>query len=224
MQQALCSIDFQQEFVIPQGKQKMNCHLWIIAVAITLLLLSAFSYSSVSAFSLQSVIHHQNKVFSKKQDSGSNSNGAASSSNSGGSNTKGSDKSNNEGNSNNNNNDNNNNDNNNNNNNQGTNGDGSSNAGSHGGLQAVEPANPGENQQQQETRANDAQTGMATSRSTPDTSCEQGSNCTDQQGLSDHDRSSSSSSSSSTTGGATTPEQDNDNNNNTPFVLSLPFP
>ena len=50
-----------------------------------------------------------------------------------------------------------------------------------------------------------------TSTPTPQTACEQGSNCTDQQGLSDRDR-------SSTTSSASTSGQDN----NTPFVL--PFP
>jgi hypothetical protein len=49
---------------------------------------------------------------------------------------------------------------------------------------------------------------------TPDTTCEQGSNCTDQQGLSDRDRSSTTSTTSAITSG--------EDNNNTPFVL--PFP
>jgi hypothetical protein len=108
------------------------------------------------------------------------------------------DKSNNEGNNNNNNK----------NNNQGTN-DGSSNTGADNNLQAAEPANAktDEQQQQQGTGESIAPSGSATP--SPQPTCEQRTNCTDQQGLSDHDRSTTD----------TTTEQDN-----TPFVLSLPFP
>jgi hypothetical protein len=123
---------------------------------------------------------HHHKVFDKKQDIG-------------GSNSlhrKSSDNSNNEGNSVNNNN-------------RGTNDD---RRGSDNNLQAVEPAKTHE--QQQRSGENVAPTGIATP--TPETTCEQGSNCTDQQGLSDRDR--------------FTTASDNTTEDNTPFVLSLPFP
>jgi hypothetical protein len=184
----------------------MNCHMWIISVAITLVLLSVFSYSSVSALSLQSVIHHQNKAFSKKQDGGSNSNGGSSGGSSGNSNTKGSDNLNNEDNSNSNIDKKNN---------QGTNH--GTNTGHHNNL-AIEPPKTGGQQQQQITGENIPPI-MTTPAPMPSIICEQGSNCTDQQGVNDQDRSSSSMTSS-----ATTSEQDNNSNNNTPFVLSLPFP
>jgi hypothetical protein len=79
-------------------------------------------------------------------------------------------------------------------------------------LQAIDTAKPDE-QEQQGAGENVPPTGTATP--TPQTSCEQGSNCTDQQGLSDRDRS---------TTATTTNTTKQDNNNNTPFVLSLPFP
>ena len=148
---------------------------------------SYYSSSSVSAFSLQSPIHHH-KVFDKKQGSDSRSS----------SDTKRSDNSDNNGNSNN--------DDSNKNNNQGTN-DGS-NTGTDNTFQAVEPAKSGE-QQQQGSGENIASIEMVTPKSK--TICEQGSNCTDQQGSSDRDR--------STTDAAPTKQDDN-----TPFVLSLPFP
>ena len=176
----------------------MNCHMWIISLAITLVLLSVFSYSSVSALSLQSVIHHQNKAFSKKQDGGSNSNGGSSGGSSGNSNTKGSDNLNNEDNSNSNIDKKNN---------QRTNHD--TNIGYHNNL-AIEPPKTGGQQQQQITGENIPPIIM-TPAPMPSIICEQGSNCTDQQGFSDRDR-------SSTTSSAGTSGQDN----NTPFVL--PFP
>jgi hypothetical protein len=184
------------------NKQKVICHTLIIAVTIVLLGSSSYS-SSVFAFPFQSTIHHH-KVFDKKQDSGSNPkdarNGGDSSDNSDSSrasstsDTKSSDSSNNLASS----------DNNNRNNDQGTN-DGS-NTGAHNNLQAVEPAKTSE---QQGTAENIPSSGTATP--IPQTTCEQGSNCTDQQGLSDHDRS---------TTASTTPSKQED----TPFVLSLPFP
>jgi hypothetical protein len=177
-------------------KQKVISHALITGVAVAAIVMFGFSsYSSSSAFALpfQSAIHHHNKVFDKKQDSGSNSkeasNGGDSSANddssraSSTSETKSSDSSNNLASS----------DNNNRNNDQGTN-DGS-NIGAHNNLQT------GDNIAQSETAT-----------PTPQTTCEQGSNCTDQQGLSDRDR--------STTDTATVTKQDD----NTPFVLSLPFP
>jgi hypothetical protein len=174
-------------------KQKVICHTLIIVVAFTIVMLgSYYSTSFVSAFSLQPTIHHHNKVFDKKQESDSSSS----------SDTKRSDNSDNNGNSNNNNNDDNNK-----NNNQGTNDD--INTGTDNTFQAVEPAKSGEQQQQQGSGENIAPIGAATPKS--DTACEQGSNCTDQQGSSDRDR--------STTDAATTNQDDN-----TPFVLSLPFP
>jgi hypothetical protein len=66
--------------------------------------------------------------------------------------------------------------------------------------------NTGENQG---SRENVSLTG--TNTPTPQTTCEQGSNCTDQQGLGDRDR---------FTTATTARKQDN----NTPFILSLPFP
>ena len=172
-------------------KQKVICHTLIMVVAFTIVLFGSYysSSSSVSAFSLQSPIHHH-KVFDKKQGSDSSSS----------SDIKRSDNSDNNGNSNNNNDDSNKN------NNQGTN-DGS-NTGTDNTFQAVEPAKSGE-QQQQGSGENIAPIEIATPKSK--TICEQGSNCTDQKGSSDRDR--------STTDAATTKQDDN-----TPFVLSLPFP
>ncbi|MFL6342157.1 MAG: hypothetical protein ACJ72U_11515, partial [Nitrososphaeraceae archaeon] len=86
-----------------------------------------------------------------------------------------------------------------------------SNTGTDNNLQAIEPAKPDE-QAQQGAGENVPPTETATP--TPQTSCEQGSNCTDQQGLSDRDRSTT----------ATTTNTTKQDNNNTPFVLSLPFP
>jgi cytoskeletal protein RodZ len=59
------------------NKQKMICHTLIIALTIVILGFSSYS-SSVSVFPFQSAIHHHNKVFDKKQDSGSNSKDARS--------------------------------------------------------------------------------------------------------------------------------------------------
>ena len=168
------------------NKQKVICHTLIIAVTIVML---GSSYSSVSAFPLQSVIHHHHKVFDKKQESGSSSSSS--------SDTKSSDNSKNEGNGNNNNK----------NNNQGT--DDGSNTGHDNNLQVVEPAKTGEQQQ----GTGESVAPIETATPMPQTSCEQGSNCTDQQGLSDRDRSTTATTSTTTT------KQDN-----TPFVLSLPFP
>ena len=66
-------------------------------------------------------------------------------------------------------------------------------------------------QQKQGGGENVAPIDTSTPTPTPETTCEQGSNCTDQQGFRDRDR-------SSTTSSAGTSGQDN----NTPFVL--PFP
>ena len=167
------------------NKQEVNCRMWIIAVAITIVLLNDFSYSSLSAFSLQSVIHHQNQVFSKKQDGDSNSNSAGSS------NTKSSDNSNNEGNSN-------------------TNIDKKNN------QRTNRPTDTGSHitgGQQQQVSGEDIPPIVTAPSAMPSTTCEQGSNCTDQQGLSDRDRSSPTTSNTGTSG---------QNNNSTPFVL--PFP
>lgn len=202
--------------IMPQNKQKAICHTLTILVIVAAIVLVGFSssYSSALALSLQQpFIHNHHKVLDKKQQgddiSGDRSSSRSSSSvsDSGGSSpeTKSSDKSNNKGNSNNNNNIEGNN-------NQNTNDGGSSNTGPYSDLQSVEPAKSGEQRQQQEPGGNDAQTGTATPTLTPDTSCEQGSNCTDQQGLSDRDRS------PPTTTRAPTEQED------TPFVLSLPFP
>jgi cytoskeletal protein RodZ len=186
---------------MPLSKQNVACYmLMIIAVAFVLLGSSAF----VFALSLQQPsIHNYNKVFDKEQDSVSTGDGSrrSSSSNSHSSNshTKSYDNSN-EGNS----------DDNNKNDNQGTN-DGSNTGAHNNNLLAVEPAKSGEQQQQSDRENVASTTGTTTPTPIPHASCEQGSNCTDQQGLNDQDRSSSSS------------EQDN-NNNTTPFVLSLPFP
>ena len=166
----------------------MNCHMWIISLAITLVLLSVFSYSSVSALSLQSVIHHQNKAFSKKQDGGSNSNGGSSGGSSGNSNTKGSDNLNNEDNSNSNIDKKNN---------QRTNH--GTNTGRHNILVGIEPTKAG--RQQQQVAGENIPPILTSPGATPSTTCEQGSNCTDQQGLNDQDHS------SSTTGSATATEQ-----------------
>ncbi|MFL6396262.1 MAG: hypothetical protein ACJ706_03775 [Nitrososphaeraceae archaeon] len=209
------------------NKQKVICHTLIIAL--TIVILGSSCYSSVSAFPFQSTIHH--KVFDKKQDSRSNSkdasNGGSSTGNSGRSSssssdktvdhlqvssgtgsssssststpdTKSSDSSNNLRNSDNNEN-----------NDQSTN-DGS-NTGTDNNLQAIEPAKPDE-QAQQGAGENVPPTETATP--TPEITCEQGSNCTDQQGLSNRDRSTT----------ATTTNTTKQDNNNTPFVLSLPFP
>jgi len=155
--------------------------------------------SSAFALSLQPAIHQHNKVFDNKRQhgDGSSSNGA-------GSDTKSSDKSNNDGNSNNNNIDRNSN--------QGTN-DGRSNSGAHNNLQSVEPAKTGKEVEGEGGSGQNVAPPIGTTMSTPQsqTSCEQGSDCTDQQGLGDRDR-------SSPTTGATTKQED------TPFVLSLPFP
>jgi hypothetical protein len=166
--------------------------MWITAVAITLILLSASHfYSSVSAFSfsLQSVIHHQNNIFSKKQDGGSDSNSNGIGISSSNPNTKGSDNSDNEGNSN-------------------TDIDMKNN------QRTNSPTDTGSHitggRQQQVTGENIPPIVTAPA-ATPSTTCEQGSNCTDRQGLSDRDR-------SSITSNASTSGQ----NNNIPFVL--PFP
>jgi hypothetical protein len=179
--------------------------LLVTLVVVTIVMFGSSSpphfYSSVSAFSFQSAIHHHNKIFDKKQ--GSDSMGDHTGSSGRSSDAKRSDKSNNEGNSNNDNNRNNN---------QGTN-DGS-NPGADNNLQ---PADTDQQQQQQQQGGGenvapiDTSIPTPTRTPTPQTACEQGSNCTDQQVLSDRDR-------SSTTSSAGTSGQDN----NTPFVL--PFP
>jgi hypothetical protein len=223
----------EESVTMLHNKQKAICHTLTIALTIVILGSSCYS-SSVSAFTLQPAIHHD-KLFDKKQDSRSNSkdasNGGSSTGNSGRSSssssdktvdhlqvssgtgsssssssrstpdTKSSDSSNNLRNSDNNEN-----------NDQSTN-DGS-NTGTDNNLQAIDPAKPDE-QEQQGAGENVPPTGTATP--TPQTSCEQGSNCTDQQGLSDRDRSTTATTTNTT-------KQDNNNNNNTPFVLSLPFP
>jgi hypothetical protein len=193
--------------IMPHNKQKVICNtLTIVLATVAIILLGlgfSSSYSSVAALSLESVIHHQSKVFDKKQQDGGSS-AAHSSSSTGSSDTKSSDRSNNEGNNNNNKNNNNNIDRNNN---QVTN-DGNSNSGAHDDLQGVEPANT-KTREQQQRGIGESIVPSGTAKPSPQTTCEQGSNCTDQQGLSDHDRSTT----------AITTEQDN-----TPFVLSLPFP
>ena len=183
---------------MPQNKQKLICNtLTMVVVATVAIVLFGFSssYSSVAALSLQLVIHHPRKVFDNKQQDSASSGGDGSSSN-----TKSSDNSNNDGSS----------DGNNNSKNQGTN-DGSSNSDAHDNLQSVEPAKTGKEWElgSGENVASPTRTTAPTPQS--QTSCEQGSNCTDQQGVGDHDR-------SSTTGSASKSGQDN----NTPFIL--PFP
>ena len=174
------------------------CNMWVVVgvvVAVTIIM-SGFSFhSSVSAFPLKSVIHHNNKVFDndKNQGSGSSRDGSSSSSSL---DTKSSDNSN-EGNDNNNNE---------NNNNHGTRDSSDTNADTN--SQVLQSAKSPEKKQQQGSTENVAPIGTATP--TPETTCEQGSNCTDQQGLTDQDRSTTS---------ADTIKEDN-----TPFVLSLPFP
>jgi hypothetical protein len=165
-------------------------HMLIIVVVsiVSILALGFYSYSSSAlALSLPSVISHH-KISDKKQDSdgrdgisSSRTDTKSSSYNNGNSD---------------------NNEDNNKNNNQGTNG--GSNTGTDNTFQAAEPTKSGE--QQQEGGENIATSVIDRS----ETTCEQGSNCTDQQGLTDRDR--------STTDSAT--NQDD----NTPFVLSLPFP
>jgi hypothetical protein len=181
---------------MPQDKQKVIRHTSIIVViaAATILIGSSCSYSTAFALSLQQpAIHHHNKVFDKKQQDRDSSDSSE---------AKISDRSNNEGNSDNNFDENNK---------RGTN-DGSSDSGSHDNLQAVEPENTksGKQQKQQGTGKSIAPGVTATPTPTSQTTCERGSNCTDQQGLSDHDR---------VTTNTTTKQDDN-----TPFVLSLPFP
>ena len=165
--------------------------LMIVVVSIvSILALGVYSYSSSAlALSLPSVISHH-KISDKKQDSdgrdvisSSRTDTKSSSYNTGNSN---------------------NNENNNKNNNQGTK-DGS-NTGTDNTFQAAEPTKSEE--QQQEGGENIATSVIAPPQS--ETTCEQGSNCTDQQGLTDRDR--------PMTDAAT--NQDD----NTPFVLSLPFP
>lgn len=168
----------------------------VATVAIVLLGFSS-SYSSVAALSLQSVIHHHHSnVFDKKQQDSASSGGDGSSS----SNTKSSDNSNNDGSS----------DGINNNKNQGTNDD-SSNSGAYDNLQSVEPAKTGKEGEIGSGENVASPTGTTGLTPESHTSCEQGSNCTNQQRLGDHGR-------SSTTGSAGKSGQDN----NTPFIL--PFP
>ena len=187
--------------------------MWVVVVVAVTIIMSGFSFhSSVSAFPLQSVIHHNNKVFDndKNQGSGSSRDGGSSGGDGGSSggdggsssslDTKSSDDSN-EGNANNNNNNNENN-----NNNQDIRDSSDTNADTH--SQVLQSAKSPEKKQQQGSTENVAPIGTATP--TPETTCEQGSNCTDQQGLTDQDRSTTS---------ADTTKVDN-----TPFVLSLPFP
>jgi cytoskeletal protein RodZ len=176
------------------------CNMWVVVVVVAVtIIMSGFSFhSSVSAFPLKSVIHHNNKVFDndKNQGSGSSRDGSSSSSSSSSLDTKSSDNSN-EGNDNNNNE---------NNNNHGTRDSSDTNADTN--SQVLQSAKSPEKKQQQGSTENIAPIGTATP--TPETTCEQGSNCTDQQGLTDQDRSTTS---------ADTTKVDN-----TPFVLSLPFP
>ena len=221
MQSELKQLDGTAEgsIILLDDRQKVIYGILVI-IAVAVLMLGSFSsfYSSVYALSLQSSNAHH-KVFDKKQDSGTRSKdarndggGDGSSDNSGGgssssrsdktlghrddsssdnsidgssstSDTRSSDSSNNLGNSDNNNNKNNND--------QGT----------------KDGGNTGENQG---TGDNIPLTGTDTP--TPQTTCEHGSNCTDQQGLSDRDR--------STTATTDSTKQDD----NAPFVLSLPFP
>jgi cytoskeletal protein RodZ len=162
---------------------KVTCSALIIVV-VTILMLG---YSSVFAFPFQTTTNHHHKILDKKQVSSSSSSSLADDSSSRSSSDA-------KGNSNNNNK----------NNNQGTND--RSNTGSDNNLQSAET-----DQKQQGGRENVAPTDTSTPTPTPQTACEQGSNCTDQQGLSDRDR-------SSTTSSAGTSGEDN----NTPFVL--PFP
>ena len=191
---------------MPLNKQKVICRTSIIIVvsAVAIVLLGS---SSAFALSLQPAIHQHNKVFDKKRQHGDGS-----SSSGGGSDTKSSDKSNNEDNSNNNNVDRNSI--------QGTN-DGRSNSGAHNNLQSVKPTKTGKEVEGEGGSGENVAPSTGTTLPTPQsqTSCEQGSDCTDQQGLGDHDRSST-----TTTGSATASKQNNNNNNSTPFVLSLPFP
>jgi fructose-specific phosphotransferase system component IIB len=172
------------------------CNMWVVVVVVAVtIIMSGFSFhSSVSAFPLKSVIHHNNKVFDNDKNQGSGSSRDSSSSNS--LDTKSSDNSN-EGNDNNNNE---------NNNNHGTRDSSDTNADTN--SQVLQSAKSPEKKQQHGSTENVAPIGTATP--TPETTCEQGSNCTDQQGLTDQDRSTTS---------ADTTKVDN-----TPFVLSLPFP
>ena len=166
------------------GKQnKVSCHTLIIVVASAIVMLgSSYSYlPSVSAFPFQSAIHHH-KVFDKKQVSSSSGSSSDAKASS------------------NNNNKNNNQD-------TGTNDGGDTSPDNN--LQSAETDQ--QQQQKQGGGENVAPIDTSTPTSTPETTCEQGSNCTDQQGFSDRDR-------SSTTSSAGTSGQDN----NTPFVL--PFP
>jgi clumping factor A len=193
------------------NKQKVISGILIIIVVTIVMLGYSSSHSFVSAFPLQSANHHH-KVFDKKQDSGSSSrdmdsgssdnndrsssssqygSSDVSSSSSGSStDTKNSYNSNSIGN-------------NSNNNDQGANG--GSNTGADNNLHAIE--SPKTDQQQQGTGENIPPT--ETTTPTPQTTCEQGSDCTDQQGSGNSDHSTT----------PTTTKQDN-----TPFVFSLPFP
>jgi hypothetical protein len=151
---------------------------------VSILVVGFYSYSSSLALSLQSVIPHH-KISDKKLDSDSRDDISSISSD-----TKSSDhftkrniKNNDE------------------NNNQGTDHDSNTDA----DLSSVESSKLGEQQQQRENGENVAPSGILI----PETRCEQGSNCTDQHGLSDN---------------AMTTASDNTTEDNTPFVLSLPFP
>jgi hypothetical protein len=175
-------------------QKKVTCNMWIIIVVAVTILMFGFSFhSSVSAFSLQSVIHHNNKVFDNDKNQGS---GSSRGSSSGSLDTKSSEDSN-EGNGN---------SNNENNNIQDTHDSSDTNVDTN--SQDLQSAKSAEKKQQQGSTENVAPIGTATP--TLETTCEQGSNCTDQQGLTDQDR--------STTSAEPTKVD------NTPFVLSLPFP
>ena len=177
-------VSTDESVMLDDKQKKVSFHTLIIVVASAIVILGS-SYSSlhsVSAFPFQSAIHHH-KVFDKKQVSGSSSSSDAKA--------------------------NSNNNNKNNNQDTGTNDGGDTSPDNN--LQSAETDQQQQQQQKQGGGENVAPIDTSTPTPTPETTCEQGSNCTDQQGFSDRDR-------SSTTSSAGTSGQDN----NTPFVL--PFP
>ena len=168
--------------MLDDKQNKVSCHTLIIVVAIAIVMLGYSSYSSSPSVS---AFPFQSAIHHHKVFDKKQVSSSSSSSDA-------KDNSNN----------------NNKNNNQGTGTNDGSNTSPDNNLQSAETD---QQQQKQGGVENVAPIETSTPTPTPETTCEQGSNCTDQQGFSDRDR-------SSTTSSAGTSGQDN----NTPFVL--PFP
>ena len=187
-------------------RQKIMSYILVI-MAVTVMILGSSFYSSVSAVSSQSSMTHH-KAFVKKQDGGSKSHdggssrskdtgigndGDSSSDNSGGSSTSSSDKT------------------------VGHTDDSSSDGSSitsdtksSDSSNRLGNSDNDNNNKNNDQATNDVGNTGESQRSGDQPTCEQGSNCTDQQGLSDRDR--------STTTTTATKQEDN-----APFVLSLHF-